>query len=261
MVDKSDLSIWQRRNIAPLEYCSLERACKLLECEIDDLWHWQDIGAINFAANIKEDTTFRCGIFSPDDIDCSKLSLKEQTQLQTYALISLGRNQRGIRFTYKDKPTLIGEAINVEVLCSGIFSFVNKIDRYKNKEWSSEDVCRIETNEFATVFISGTLPEEELSEKDLFILKSEVEKVHRAVLSGRFDENIFKELESQPRVTVHQSNMIVALLRIAGLSEDDIFHVSPSNLNKRISQLGASKGINVPQPDKDTWSKWRGRFR
>ncbi|EFC2642372.1 hypothetical protein CVB63_004066, partial [Escherichia coli] len=46
-------TIWQKKQLPPLEFCSLDRAAQILECEIDDLWHWQDINRINFATKIK----------------------------------------------------------------------------------------------------------------------------------------------------------------------------------------------------------------
>lgn len=40
-------SIWIKKGIAPLEYCSIDRAARLLDCEQDDILHWSSIGAIN----------------------------------------------------------------------------------------------------------------------------------------------------------------------------------------------------------------------
>jgi len=44
-----DSNIWKENRIAPLEYCSFERAAKLLNCECEDLIHWNKIGAISIA--------------------------------------------------------------------------------------------------------------------------------------------------------------------------------------------------------------------
>ncbi len=39
------------RPLLPLEYCRPERAAKLLNCEIEDLFHWAAIGAIKIYVN------------------------------------------------------------------------------------------------------------------------------------------------------------------------------------------------------------------
>jgi len=42
--------------LLPLEYCSIERAARLLECEADDIWHWAEIGAVTLSVNAKFDS-------------------------------------------------------------------------------------------------------------------------------------------------------------------------------------------------------------
>lgn len=55
----TERNIWKLNNLPPMEYCSLARAQKLLNCELEDILHWHDIGAINLclkqpnAGNIK----------------------------------------------------------------------------------------------------------------------------------------------------------------------------------------------------------------
>jgi hypothetical protein len=34
--------------LLPLEYCTVDRAARLLNCEVEDIYHWQQIGAIEF---------------------------------------------------------------------------------------------------------------------------------------------------------------------------------------------------------------------
>ncbi|EPF1256037.1 hypothetical protein RFD78_003218 [Klebsiella aerogenes] len=41
-------------NLPPLEYCSIARAQKLLQCELEDLLHWHDIGAISLCLKLKK---------------------------------------------------------------------------------------------------------------------------------------------------------------------------------------------------------------
>ncbi len=49
-----DSNVWKENRIAPLEYCSFERAAKLLNCECEDLIHWNKTGAISIAFEPKK---------------------------------------------------------------------------------------------------------------------------------------------------------------------------------------------------------------
>lgn len=39
-------SIWESKCISPLEFCTIARASNLLGCQIEDILHWMEIGAI-----------------------------------------------------------------------------------------------------------------------------------------------------------------------------------------------------------------------
>ncbi|MCL6376738.1 hypothetical protein EXT57_05100 [Pectobacterium brasiliense] len=51
MANENLQSIWEKNNIPALEYCKLDRATELLECKINDLLHWAEIGAIELCIN------------------------------------------------------------------------------------------------------------------------------------------------------------------------------------------------------------------
>ncbi|HDK6839637.1 TPA: hypothetical protein M4193_000911 [Klebsiella variicola] len=48
----TERNIWKLNNLPPMEYCSLARAQKLLNCELEDILHWHDIGAINLCLKL-----------------------------------------------------------------------------------------------------------------------------------------------------------------------------------------------------------------
>lgn len=64
-------NLWQESGIPPLDYCTIERASKLLNCEIDDIWHWYDRCYINFYVHVDYldevvgDSTFH---ITPNDV-------------------------------------------------------------------------------------------------------------------------------------------------------------------------------------------------
>lgn len=51
-MERKERNIWKLNNLPPLEYCSISRAKKLLNCEIEDLLHWHDIGAISLCIKV-----------------------------------------------------------------------------------------------------------------------------------------------------------------------------------------------------------------
>nr|EAV8711703.1 hypothetical protein [Salmonella enterica] len=54
MNNKIQKNIWALNKMPPLEYCSLSRAAKLLNCEIEDFLHWHDVGSITLCINLQE---------------------------------------------------------------------------------------------------------------------------------------------------------------------------------------------------------------
>ncbi|HHT0019217.1 TPA: hypothetical protein ACTXAG_001544 [Klebsiella oxytoca] len=51
-MERKERNIWKLNNLPPLEYCSISRAQKLLNCELEDLLHWHDIGAISLCIKL-----------------------------------------------------------------------------------------------------------------------------------------------------------------------------------------------------------------
>lgn len=52
MSDHIKLNVWERNNIPALEFCSLSRSAELLNCKIDDLIHFAQIGIIEFCLEL-----------------------------------------------------------------------------------------------------------------------------------------------------------------------------------------------------------------
>lgn len=46
-------NIWQDKKLVPLEYCSIVRAAKLLECDVEDIIQWIELGAIHTFGKFK----------------------------------------------------------------------------------------------------------------------------------------------------------------------------------------------------------------
>ncbi|SFX31371.1 hypothetical protein [Pantoea ananatis] len=54
MSNRNSKNVWSANEIAPLEFCSLSRAARLLKCEIEDLLHWHDVGAITLCLRLPD---------------------------------------------------------------------------------------------------------------------------------------------------------------------------------------------------------------
>ncbi|VEA69339.1 Uncharacterised protein [Serratia plymuthica] len=53
MNKKTDKSVWEANNIPALEYCKLPRAAELLNCKIEDIIHFSEIGAIELSIKLR----------------------------------------------------------------------------------------------------------------------------------------------------------------------------------------------------------------
>lgn len=91
-----DSNVWKENRIAPLEYCSFERAAKLLNCECEDLIHWNKIGAISIAfepKNLAGDLSVSFYENAADNIERYNLSYNITAELSFYG--SIFNSKRG----------------------------------------------------------------------------------------------------------------------------------------------------------------------
>lgn len=81
-MSKIERNVWKLNNIPPLEHCSIFRAQKLLNCEVEDLLHWHDIGAINLCIKLANITgTLNIAITQNKDITTDKHNLYGSNQI------------------------------------------------------------------------------------------------------------------------------------------------------------------------------------
>ncbi|MGL5954539.1 MAG: hypothetical protein ACRCZ3_15665 [Providencia rustigianii] len=59
---KISSSFWKAKKLPEMEYCSIKRASKLLECEVEDLLHFAEIGAIELCIKLQR---FEASLRSP----------------------------------------------------------------------------------------------------------------------------------------------------------------------------------------------------
>ncbi|MEV3819082.1 hypothetical protein RI537_23605 [Aeromonas salmonicida] len=124
-------------SLIPLEYCTPERAARLLCCELEDIYHWAYIGAIRFYADFTEYefyySEYDNSLISNDDIS-SRIAAEvivEDTIPKIYSYSDQRRNEFGLYgpdgFLY-DTSLIFppqDESFNVKFLLSGLWEVNN----------------------------------------------------------------------------------------------------------------------------------------
>ncbi|HHP2690000.1 TPA: hypothetical protein ACR8UQ_000868 [Klebsiella variicola] len=124
----TERNIWKLNNLPPMEYCSLARAQKLLNCEFEDILHWHDIGAINLCLKLNPTRgTLKIAVLSHQEKDVTTAlnPLTSAEEVETFW--SPHSHIRSILRLDDDIPmveTLRGNTVtqfNVKVSASGLW--------------------------------------------------------------------------------------------------------------------------------------------
>ena len=124
----TERNIWKLNNLPPMEYCSLARAQKLLNCELEDILHWHDIGAINLCPKLNPSRgTLKIAVLSHQEKDVTTAlnPLTSAEEVETFW--SPHSHIRSILRLDDDIPmveTLRGNTVtqfNVKVSASGLW--------------------------------------------------------------------------------------------------------------------------------------------
>ena len=128
LMNITERNIWKLNNLPPMEYCSLARAQKLLNCELEDILHWHDIGAINLCLKLNPTRgTLKIAVLSHQekDVTTALTPLASAEEVETFW--SAHSHIRSILRLDGDIPiveTLRGNTVtqfNVKVSASGLW--------------------------------------------------------------------------------------------------------------------------------------------
>lgn len=128
LMNITERNIWKLNNLLPMEYCSLARAQKLLNCELEDILHWHDIGAINLCLKLNPTRgTLKIAVLSHQEKDVTTAlnPLTSAEEVETFW--SPHSHIRSILRLDDDIPmveTLRGNTVtqfNVKVSASGLW--------------------------------------------------------------------------------------------------------------------------------------------
>lgn len=128
LMNITERNIWKLNNLPPMEYCSLARAQKLLNCELEDILHWHNIGAINLCLKLNPTRgTLKIAVLSHQEKDVTTAlnPLTSAEEVETFW--SPHSHIRSILRLDDDIPmveTLRGNTVtqfNVKVSASGLW--------------------------------------------------------------------------------------------------------------------------------------------
>ena len=276
--------------LLPLEYCRIDRAARLLDCEEGDLIHWGSIGAIALYALFScRPSELNSGICFINDNQLTKRLGEPSSRI----LVDFALNDRAsyrliqtIEYTTQDcsgwlegfwrvwQPQLkimeltpdarepfyvAARDYNNETVVAGV-GFTPAIrGAYFNAVAS---VNGLEAAEKRTPIV-------ELTANDLWIFRKDLELVHQHKHSGKplpinIDndeqaatiEMVAASEKPTPRTTVNQSNAIVELLIAHGFTDED-FRGSIGVLQQKLSRDGL--GGTLTAIDKNTLTAWLER--
>ncbi|AUY40507.1 hypothetical protein C3F35_17920 [Leclercia sp. LSNIH3] len=239
-----ELSIWRSKRMAPLQYCSIDRASRLLECEPYDIFHWIETGKI--------DPVFRvnhfCGrIFIEADLSTSDMY---QTYFDYMDTIEFSSELADVQVINPPQviPSEEGQCI---ITCNVIVNGFVRIDA-PFPEVDDDGAYRVELTEDSLIYlirgsnwdrssigldIHGDTRLEPLYEDTVLdiqnglILREDIEKLHHAAVNGTdigshvnpklkrkkerdSHEASGKEHGNSSRFSANRENCIMALLLV-----------------------------------------------
>lgn len=274
------------RPLLPLEYCRPERAAKLLNCEIEDLFHWAAIGAIKIYVNAAKamDEINTVGVRLPKEVPPTFVINPDKL---------VGEFKFGAAFNF----IRVGKIGSQDYKSSNDGYCHFKVSRlygfwavapFHFWDWEQGgeipdndvyDLILLSNFEFRTSAYLPDKPDINITLEvgasfpsitdNLWLMREDLEILHQHIQTGQPFPiwNDYKEQggmrqmltssgEQPRRTTGNQCRAIVELLTAHGFTNED-YQGSISVLKKKISKLGVSGTLtNV---DKNTLQNWLQR--
>jgi len=277
----------------PLEYCKVDRAARLLNCEVQDVIHSACIGGTNICLKNAGPGTLheiehKDEIKNNHDIACLIRKLYESYELINLSLYSSLDISVNSSFYYPDLVKMDDDEVaEVPVYFDGFWAiesfdildeFADLIDHGQSDLLIPDGEIGIfsptyNENEYIYKGVINT-PNEYISGiqlRDLYVLRPDLEKLYKSIkhsepLANRFNDVILAEkarkqekserqLKNKTRETVPQANMIRALIR-ALIGNDDDLMKQPYKLFPILQTTLAAKGIACPIQTADSLKRW-----
>lgn len=279
------VNVWQKNGIPPLEFCSIERAVQLLDCQISDIYHWINIGKLYPAIFIENhvDVTFSIYL-KGDECDDDVLVAAAYASVNRPSIINLhhgsesGAYGDGIieeEYKYCEPDGSYSHGVN-RLYLSGSICGLWLPSFYS--QWRNGDVQTIKSDnsiflpdepDDGGVLLIAALDESiDVSASNLMILRKDIERIFDCGKAGLELEkpmslNASREEitgQTKTRTTVNQSTYIKFLLLLSGLTNDDLMK-SSATLQTLISKKANAAGIGAPDVTANTIRDWLSKAR
>lgn len=227
----------------PLEYCKLDRAARLLGCEIQDIVHWGAIGAINICYWLDNVSVFMAFL---------NYAEKEKKEII--------EGQLHIGYSFTPYAHVTSENPNrMNFITWGLWPLTSRclqsIERFKPlTKNNAEFFARNQNDNIETLF---SLPMSRPKENDdldslitidgLWIVKPDLEKLHHAITTGR------------PLLNIYNNDELARKNREQELQapRDKPHHRAESTAINREQVLAAAVNVREKHPDEClSFSKW-----
>ncbi|MBY7854058.1 hypothetical protein KW429_10170 [Vibrio fluvialis] len=220
--------------LLPLEYCSIERAARMLRVEVEDIYHWCDIGSIGFYFLFDKSVEVGGTIYPSIDPDYSLTDFIEQHNKESLFIDS---DSKWLSATHKSKQS----SLSWETSCwgidgsggadgpirfTGLASGLWKLRKPTSKSRLTA-VLNMDSGNKGQLAVDIGISTDLSAGRGIYLVRSDLEKLYMAIYDGKIlpnkynSEEImrqFKEQEAQegkerkPRTERAQSDMIKALL-------------------------------------------------
>lgn len=228
-------------------YYPLPEAAKKLECTVKDLFHFAYVGAINisiYVSSYKSDGLLAMipnhligeidndfgGVLGSDKWGIFDLEFRKEGPVAGYYAKSIS----GFFYVWRD--------------CFAMAEFTDGIDFIRTSSLTTRPEA--EGGEIEIASMQGSI---ELDARCLCIMASDLEKIEE------FGTLSIKKVDT-PKTLAKKGEIISALIKINPELSDINLETTPvAKIITIIEAAAASKGVDLPPTDKNTWAKYLGR--
>jgi hypothetical protein len=263
--------------LLPLEYCSLARAARMLECETDDLLHWAEIKSIDLWLKLDEEN---CGVICfGEDVFQDLIKLRDnsnQADVSGLVDITAGLSTFFIESEYfedqefvnfKDDEGEIGDylpSIEVTIMC-GLWAveFTDIVQRSNKTEGYFIPSVLYSDPTIDQRFIIDLDSEMRFNLADLLITRAELERLHASISSGiplksRYNDSEIEKISraqiqrasnaksAAERNSAPRAELVLSLLELV-LGEESSLIDNPYALYQRVNKQLREANIIEPE--------------
>ncbi|KGP43409.1 hypothetical protein [Morganella morganii] len=277
-------NIWQKNGIPQLEFCSIERASQLLDCQTEDIYHWintskifpsvffESLVKVNIHAHVTGDEMAEeeiIGFIYSEVSKPTKISI--DYGVKGYSMNELGNYSADPEFTDNSVHNYINNVTSLHIPGSiiGLWtpSFFDpwhtKSSQIINSQNSIFMPHKID-NVHSIIYVT-LLDDVEIHARNLMLTRDDIERIYIAAQKGEELTTLKplsneKESVAEEKITIHQVDMIFDLLGLLITESDPLVAVSePAKINRKLASLAAKKGKQCKIPDPKTWERWANK--